>query len=80
MSDERKKPGVAFWATVVVVVALVAYPLSWGPWCWYAHAVAHDRKLMWVGFYLPLAKLSWSGPAWISKPYNAYINWWIPDK
>ena len=33
MSD-RKKPGVAFWATVVVVVALVAYPLSFGPACW----------------------------------------------
>jgi len=30
----HKKPGVAFWATVVVVVALVAYPLSFGPACW----------------------------------------------
>ncbi len=30
----RKKPGVAFWATVVVVVVLVAYPLSFGPACW----------------------------------------------
>ena len=28
---DRKKPGVAFWATVVVVVALIAYPLSMGP-------------------------------------------------
>ena len=27
----RKQPGVAFWATVVVVVGLVAYPLSLGP-------------------------------------------------
>jgi len=33
MSEERKKPGVAFWATVVVVVVL-AYPLSLGPACW----------------------------------------------
>jgi hypothetical protein len=31
---DRKKPGVAFWATVVVVVALLAYPLSFGPACW----------------------------------------------
>jgi hypothetical protein len=30
----RKKPGLAFWATVVVVVVLVAYPLSFGPACW----------------------------------------------
>ncbi len=27
----RKKPGVAFWATVGLVVVLVAYPLSFGP-------------------------------------------------
>src|SRR5262249_20222835 len=31
---DRKKPGVAFWATVVVVVALLGYPLSFGPACW----------------------------------------------
>jgi hypothetical protein len=30
---DRKKPGVAFWATVIVV-ALLAYPLSFGPACW----------------------------------------------
>jgi hypothetical protein len=28
MSEPKKEPRVAFWATVVVVVALVAYPLS----------------------------------------------------
>ena len=31
---DRKKPGVAFWTTVVVVMALVAYPVSFGPACW----------------------------------------------
>jgi hypothetical protein len=34
MTSERKKPGVVFWATVSVVVALIAYPLSFGPACW----------------------------------------------
>ncbi len=33
MTSDRKKPGVAFWATLLVVV-LVAYPLSFGPACW----------------------------------------------
>jgi hypothetical protein len=33
---DREKPGVAFWATVVVVVVVVAYPLSFGPACWLA--------------------------------------------
>jgi hypothetical protein len=30
----RKKPGIVFWATVVAVSALFAYPLSFGPACW----------------------------------------------
>ncbi len=34
MTSDRKQPGVAFWASVVVVVALVAYALSFGPACW----------------------------------------------
>jgi hypothetical protein len=29
---DRKKPGVAFWASVVVAVLI--YPLSFGPACW----------------------------------------------
>jgi hypothetical protein len=33
MTDGRK-PGVAFWATVALVVVLVVYPLSFGPACW----------------------------------------------
>src|SRR5262249_23311591 len=31
---DRRGPTTAFWATVVVVVVLVAYPLSFGPACW----------------------------------------------
>ena len=31
---DRKKPGVAFWATVGLVVVLVGYALSFGPMCW----------------------------------------------
>ena len=30
----RKKPGVAFWATVVVVVVPLLYVMSFGPACW----------------------------------------------
>jgi hypothetical protein len=30
----RDKPGVAFWATVVIVAVLIGYPLSFGPACW----------------------------------------------
>jgi hypothetical protein len=35
MSADRKKPGVPFWATVAVVVTIVAaYPLLPGPLAW----------------------------------------------
>jgi hypothetical protein len=35
MSDAKKKPGVAFWATVVAFVGIVAaYPLLPGPLAW----------------------------------------------
>jgi hypothetical protein len=41
---DRKKPGVAFWATVVVVVVLMAYPLSFGPACWLvSHADLNEQ-------------------------------------
>jgi hypothetical protein len=39
MTSDRKKPGVAFWATLVVVVGLVAYPLSFVPACWVSSRV-----------------------------------------
>jgi hypothetical protein len=34
MTSDRKKPGVAFWATVVAVVVVLAYPLSIAPAWW----------------------------------------------
>jgi hypothetical protein len=34
LNSASKKPGVAFWASVVLVVMLVGYPLSFGPACW----------------------------------------------
>jgi hypothetical protein len=34
MGEQNKKPGAAFWATVVVIALLVMYPLSFGPACW----------------------------------------------
>src|SRR5260370_40830104 len=36
---DRKKPGVAFWITVALVVVLAVYSLSFGPACW-----IHERK------------------------------------
>src|SRR5262245_53508379 len=46
----RTKPGVAFWVTVVVVVVLVAYPLSFGPACWINHGTAVGGKAIWTAY------------------------------
>jgi hypothetical protein len=57
----RKKPGVAFWATVVVVVLLVAYPLSFGPACWmYGRGVVTLRAI--TTLYSPMFRFMRSGP------------------
>src|SRR5438552_45756 len=42
---DRKKPGVAFWATVVVVVGLMAYALSFGPAVWLVARGYLDKRI-----------------------------------
>jgi hypothetical protein len=69
----RKKPGVAFWATVIVVVVL-AYPLSFGPAMWLG---SRDLLPTWLGeigdyFYAPLERLRVHGP----KPIGDALFWW----
>jgi len=39
-----RKPGVVFWATVVVVVGLAAYPVSVGPAFWLASRDTSGRR------------------------------------
>jgi hypothetical protein len=53
---DRKKPGVAFWAAVVLVVVLVGYPLSFGPACWLADRQCIPDTVA-VRIYSPLAVL-----------------------
>jgi hypothetical protein len=57
MTIDRKKPGVAFWATVVVAAVLVAYPLSFGPACWITARTDTDRSALFTTIYGPLGGL-----------------------
>src|SRR6476620_5860152 len=78
MPDDRKKPGVAFWATVVLVAALLMYPLSIGPSQWVAWNLPPPRSAL-AGpheFYAPIR--------WVCRKYPKvdrltfwYIGLWV---
>ncbi len=53
MTSYRKKPRVPLWATMVVVVALVVYPLSFRPVC-RAMLTPNNLRFQLATFYKPL--------------------------
>jgi hypothetical protein len=77
---DSKRPGVAFWATVAVVVAL-AYPLSIGPVMWLAdREMLPDRVAEPLSyFYLPLMCAAGTSDATVAA-YAWYCGLWIRDR
>ena len=83
MSDRitnRKKPGVAFWATVVVVVVLL-YVTSFGPARW---ILPHTDLPEWTceticALYRPVIWIEKHGPAPIRNAVSWYAMLWEPD-
>ena len=78
MSEERKKPGWAFWVTVVLL-SLVLYVASVGPMEWLD---AHDYlpipiKTACQFFYWPLALLA-SKSSLPGKILIWYVGLWTP--
>jgi len=67
-----RKPGVAFWATVIAVV-LLAYPLSFGPAC----RLVHEGILPWSILrsvpYRPCFLLAAYGP----PPISRFVWEWV---
>jgi hypothetical protein len=76
MTSDRKKPGVAFWATVVLVVVLVGYPLSFGPAAWLAIRTG-NLKLVQGWFWAPLETVVVHGPDQLVTRYNEFVFWWM---
>ena len=78
MTSDRK-PSAAFWATVVVVVALVAYPLSYGPaWWLYWHA-PQRTEWMHAAFLNGYAPMGWAlsnGPSALKDMHDSYMELW----
>ena len=76
----RKQPGVAFWAAVVVVVVLVAYPLSFGPACWISSRAQPSGQVVSVVYY-PVIRLFGALPESLNRAVAAYILLGLaPDK
>jgi hypothetical protein len=79
MSERQKKSDVVFWASVVVV-AVLAYPISFGPACWIAArpappgGVNADDYRPAMKIYHPLsAALANKGTPVVSP----VLKWWI---
>jgi len=80
MNADRKKPGVAFWATVVVVV-VVLYVASYGPaYCIALKSIVAENlktaRLI-TRVFAPMFWLEKNAPAAIGSPVRSYRNWWI---
>jgi hypothetical protein len=73
--NDRKKPGVAFWATVVVVVGLALYLLSFGPAS--RLAARHQLPLDDYGtMYRPLILLTFYGPRRVGEAIWGWTKLW----
>jgi len=75
---DRKKSGVAFWATVVLVVALVAYPLSEGPvlWIWGHTPLSLEAFFVIDAVYEPLEWAIDKSPQPIKEWQHKYLALW----
>lgn len=74
-------PGVAFWATVALVVVFVGYPLSFGPACWVTSRLNTGANVLPSAYRPIIWGLSMSG---LNKPIRWYArvgaaptwDWW----
>ncbi len=73
----RKQPSTAFWTSVALVVALLAYPLSIGPAIWLTGR-GYFRESTVQSLYMPVL-LSAEQAEWLENG----VTWWgslgVPD-
>jgi hypothetical protein len=78
MTTYRKKSAVAIWATAVVLVALVMYPLIFGVWCYSIGRWGYENWAVVLArpLFVPLDILK-CGPKWLNNTYLEYSKWWM---
>ncbi len=80
MSDDDKKPGMSFWATVVVVCLLIAYPVSYGPLARFNPRIPASLRPMMAIAYWPLDWIYIRGPDQpLRRPLQWYVGLWISE-
>ncbi len=70
---DRKKPGVAFWATVGLVVVLVGYVASFGPACRLGNRQQLSVRTIYVA-YRPIIAVWFRGPKFASNAISRYVD------
>jgi hypothetical protein len=71
MTSDSKRPSIAFWATVVMI-AVLAYPLSFGPACWITSRLNRGAELVPV-LYRPL---TWAMSEKSDATFNRVSRWY----
>ena len=74
----RKKPGVAFRVIVIVVVLLVAYPLSFGPACWVTANAGYSSMEAFGVCYWPIGACADHGPSTVRDLVKGYATFGLP--
>ena len=84
-TSDRKKPTAGFWITVAMVAVLVAYPLSFGPACWW---LSKPVTLPFVSIKARRTPSIYSPIGWVARrtgtgrlqtALNWYATAWVPD-
>jgi hypothetical protein len=76
---DRKKPGVAFWATVVVVMLVLAYPIGFGPAVWLTVRTNSTKSVV-ERLYWPVLWAYADGPVWAQDPIRRYGGLGMPKR
>jgi len=80
MDEHSQKAGVGFWCTIIVV-ALLMYPISFGPACWITSGIELGSTAI-PTIYRPVTRAAESSPAiqnmlqWYARLF-ARDDWWL---
>ena len=78
MTREPGKPGAVVWAAVLLVLAPVFWPLSWGPYYRVKESGLVPRSLRGTDHvYDPLRRVLDVSPEFVSELADQYLTWWF---